>query len=181
MARFEDNYDPNNKIAPAGGINDYLSSRANPQAGAQVGEAVQGVGNELRKAGDSQSQIILQQQGLANEHEATMAEMQLAVDGGKVYNKYKDLEGLAAANSKDQAVADYMSVSNKIRESISNDAARRAYDQMATRRMAFTIQDMNAYASDQTKKAYRAGRQASKNLSIERASSYDVATNPHQL
>jgi len=182
MARYEDSYNPNNTIKPSGAPSDYLNVRANPDSfGAQVGQSVQGLGKTLGGAANQLMSYAVQEQGLANEHEATMAELQLAKDGGEVYNGYKNLEGLDAANARDKAVADYMTLNQKIRSGISNDAARRAYDQLATRRVAFAVQDINNYASQQKKSAYKAGQTAALNQAINDVSSYSVASSPDQF
>lgn len=181
--RPQDNYDPNNSVAPTSGApNDYLNVRANPNDfGAQVGQANQGLGKTLENAGNQAIDYAIQSQGLANEHAANMAEMQLAVDGGEIYNKYKSMEGLDAVNARPKAIQDYLDVSDKIRQSLGNPAAQRAYDTLATRRMSFTIQDMNAYAATEQKKAYRQGNEAMTKLSVDSAAKPEIANNPAQL
>lgn len=177
-----DTYSPVPSVEPSsGGINDYLSVRANPtETGAQIGEATQKLGATVEQAGTQTIDYGIQALGLANEHAANMADMDLAVRGGKVYDQYKQLEGLDAANAKDKAIQDYLSVNNEIRKGL-NPAAARAYDQIATRRMSYTIQDMNSYAADQTKSAYRNGNTASMNFSIDQASRVDVASDPSRF
>lgn len=181
--RPDDNYNPTPGVEPSTGMpSDTLSVRASSENfGGQIGQALQSSGQKIEAGADSLMNVEMQKLGLANEHAATAAEMQLAVQGGQIYDKYKSLEGLDAANSKDGTVQDYLTLNNKIRSSLGNPAAQRAYDQMATRRMSFTIQDMNSYAADQTKKAYRNGNKASADLSIDRTSQYEVATNPSQF
>lgn len=182
MARNVDNYDPNNSIAPAGGQGDYLTTQANPsQTGGKIAQAVEGFGQQIEKSADDQFKIGLMQQGLANEHAATIADQQLAVDGGKIYEQYKSYTGLDASNMKDKAVADYTALSNKIREGLGNPAAQRAYDQFANRRLSFAIQDINSYASTQKREAYKNGRLASITLAKEQASRPEVAGNPAQF
>lgn len=182
MARNQDNYDPNNTVAPGGGVSSSLTTKASPQEmGGQVAQAVQGFGQTVEKVADDRFKIGLQEQGLANEHAATVAEQQLAIDGGKIYDQYKSMTGLDAANSKDKAVNDYVTLSNKIREGLGNPAAQRAYDQMATRRVSFAVQDMNSYAATQRKDAYKNGRLASITLAKEEASRPEVAGNPIQF
>lgn len=181
--RPDDNYNSVPGVEPSTGMpSDTLSVRASPENfGGQIGQALQSGGQKIEQGADSLMQVQMQKLGLANEHAATAAEMQLAVQGGQIYDKYKSLEGLDASNSKDAAVQDYLNLSNKIRSSLGNPAAQRAYDQMATRRMSFTIQDMNSYSADQTKKAYRDGNKAAADLSLDRLSRYEVATNPSQF
>lgn len=181
--RPEDNYNPVNTVAPSTNApNDYLNVRANPnQFGAQIGSALQGLGKTAENAGSDLVNVAVQQQGLANEHEATMAELQLAQQGGEIYNQYKNLEGLDASNAREKTVSAYMDLNNKIRDGISNDAARRAYDQLATRRLSYVVQDINGYASQQKKAAYKAGQSAAMNQFVNDTSSYAVASNPGQF
>lgn len=181
--RPQDNYNPTQSVNPQVGMpNDYLSARATPQAfGAQIGQGEEKVGQALGQVGQEGIETGIQYQGVLNEHAANMAELELATKGGDVYNKYKTLTGLDAANAKDKAVSDYLSVNAQIRANLGNPAAQRAYDQLAARRMSYTIQDMNGYAAQQTIKAFQEGRQASKQLSIDRAGQYDVAANPQQF
>jgi len=182
MPRSSDDYNPNNTVAPEGAPSDYMKVRATPeQMGAGIGRAVEGFGSTLQEAEKTGFNIGLQEQGLANEHEATAAELDLSVRGGDLYNKFNNLEGLDASNSKDKYVKDYLALNQDIASKMSNPASRRAYDTMATRRMSFTIQNMNSYASTQQKKAYRDGRAASMNQSINDASNFMVASDPKQF
>ena len=178
-----DDYNPTPSVQPTiAAPNDYLQVRSNPDAfGAQVGQGLQKIGATASQVGTEGIDYATQAQGLANEHAANMADMDLAVRGGKVYDQYKQLEGLDAANNKDKAVSDYLAVNDQIRGSLSNPAAQRAYDQIAVRRMSFTVQDMNSYAADQTKLAYRNGNTASMNLSVDQASRFDVANSDNQF
>lgn len=181
--RPDDSYNPLQTEAPTGAPQgDSLSVRANPnQFGAQVGQSVQGLGKTGEDVGNKLMASALQEQGLANEHAANQAEMDLAVKGGEVYNKYKNLEGLDASNARPQAIQEYLKVNQQIREGLTNPASQKAYDQLATRRMSFTIQDMNSYAAEQQKHAYRQGNIDLAQVSIDRASTYAVAMDPKQL
>lgn len=181
--RPDDAYDPTLKVDPSTSMpNNYLNVRASASdTGGQLGSAIEKGGKDLQNVENNATNIIVQRQGLANEHAATMAEVQLAVEGGDIYNKYKSQAGLDAANSKDAAIADYLKLNTKIRDSLGNPAAQRAYDQVSTRRLSFAIQDMNSYAAQQTKVAYKAGRTASMNLSIDEMSRPEVASDPRQF
>lgn len=181
--KAQDDYNPVNSVAPQTNMpGDYLSTRATPDAfGAQIGQAENKLGSTLEDVGNKGIDVAVQQQGLFNEHAANVGDMTLATEGGKIYQGYKDLTGFDAVNSKDKAVSDYMNLSNKIRDSLGNPGAQRAYDQLATRRLSFTVQDMNAYASSQQKEAYKTGNAASIGLATDEASRYDVATSPAQL
>ena len=182
MPRYSDDYNPNNTVSPGGAPSDYATTKASPEEmGAGIGRAVEGFGQSLEQTQKTQFDIGLQQQGLANEHEATAAELDLSVRGGDIYNKFNNLEGLDASNAKDSYIQDYLKLNQDIASKMSNPAARRAYETMATRRMSFTIQNMNSYAATQQKQAYRQGRTASMNQHINDASNYMVASNQDQF
>jgi len=178
-----DTYNPTQSVEPQTSTpNDYLNVRATPQDfGAQVGQATEGLGKTTEAVGTEAGNAGVAYQGMLNEHAANQAELALATDGGEVYNKYKSLAGLDAANARPQAIQDYLAVNDKIRNSLGNPAAQRAYDQMASRRISFTVQDMNGYAAEQTQKAFKTGNQASQALAIDTASRYSVATDPKQF
>lgn len=178
----EDRYNPVPTVSPTGAPSDYLSVRANPNAfGAQIGQGMESLGSNLKEVSNQETSYILQKQGLANEHEANAAELQLTVDNGNTYNKFKGLSGLAASNAKDSYVQQILDNNARIRAGISNQAAQKAYDLLATRRIGFTITDMNSYAADQRRSAYRQGNLDSMAVSIDRATSYDVANSDTQF
>lgn len=178
----DDPYAPNNRVAVDTKMPyDTLATRATGEDfGAAKGRGLARAGTAIEGAGKDYFNYQLQQQGLANEYAANAAEQRLIIEGGDIYNKYKNLEGLAASNSKDQYVSAYTDLSNKIRETLPSDDARRSYDQLATRRLSFTVQDMNSYAAGQKKSAYKTGNQASAKLSIDRLSSPSVASSDQQ-
>lgn len=161
--------------------NDTLSVRASPESfGAQVGEANVGLGKSVSNLGSDVTNQATAYQGILNEYSANQADMSLAVDGGKVDSQYKLNEGFAAANTKDKAIQDYLDVNQKIRDSL-NPAAARAYDQLANRRIAYTVQGMNDYASTQVKSALKQGSQASIQMTEDTVSKYGIASDPAQF
>lgn len=180
--RVDDSYNPVPTQGTGSMNNNYLTTRATPDsAGAGIGEALQGTSRALGKVIDTKIDYDLQEMGLANEHAANESEIQLSIQGGDIDNEFQTLSGLDAANSKDQYIQKYLETNNKIREALPNDAAKRAYDTVAGRRIAFTIQNMNGYAARQEKQAYRDGRVASIKLSTDRMSRYEVAKNQEQF
>ena len=180
--RANDSYSPVPTQSTGSMNNNYLTSKATPDsAGAGIGEALQGTSRALGKVIDTKVDYDLQEMGLANEHAANESEIQISIQGGDTDNDFQTLSGLDATNSKDQYIQKYLEVNAKIRDALPNDAARRAYDGVAGRRIAFTIQNMNGYAAREEKKAYREGRVSSIKLSIDRMSRYDVVTNKEQF
>lgn len=178
-----DSYNPLQSVTPTlAAPSDTLQTRANPnQMGAQLGEALKGTGDQLQKSQDQYLDYKMQVQGLANEHEATMADMDYAVKTGDVYNKYRSLTGLAASNAKDQAVSDISQIYKQVGEGMSNQASRKAYEALATRRLTFSIQDINSYAAEQQKSAYKNGRVATMNNTLNDTNKYEVASDPKQF
>jgi len=178
-----DNYNPTQSVEPqTNAPNDYLNVRATPQDfGAQVGQATEGLGKTTEAVGTEAGNAGVAYQGMLNEHAVNQAELAFATDGGEVYNKYKSMSGLDAANARPQAIQDYLAVYQKNYDSLGNRAAQRAFAQVASRRISFTVQDMNGYAAEQTQKAFRTGNQASQALAIDTASRYSVATDPKQF
>lgn len=177
-----DEYNPTPSVNPTQGApNDMLSVRANPTSfGSQVGEAGEKFGATVEQTGTQAIDVAAQYQGVLNEAAANQADLQLATKGGQVYTAYKQKEGFDAVNSKDQAIQDYTAVHQQIRSQL-NPAAARSYDQLANRRLSYTIADMNDYAAQQTKVGVKSGIQAQKQLSIDQASKIAVAGNDQQF
>lgn len=181
--RPDDSYSPTPKVAPQTGMpNDTLSVRASADSfGSPIGQALEQGGAKLKAGDDQLFEDHIQQLGLANEHAAGMADMQRMVDGGKISNEFNNLEGLDAANSKDVYIQKYLELNNKIRSSLGNPAAQRAYDAMSRQQVSFTVQNMNNYAAIQQKKAYRDGRTAIMQQNIDNVSTFAVASDPAQV
>lgn len=179
----DDNYNPVPSVEPTTGApNDYLSVRANPNSfGADVGQATEKLGSTMGQVGNDAAGIAIQQLGLANEHAANQADLQLATQGGEIYDQYKSLSGLAASTSKDSYIGKYSALYQQISSEMPNPAARRAFEQTAIRRMSFTIQDMNSYAAQQQKSAYTKGFDDQISLAKDQLSKIDVASDPKQM
>lgn len=181
--RPDDTYNPVQSVAPTTQApNDYLQVRADPSAfGGQIGEATSKLGQTISQGGQEEAGIALQQMGLANEHAANQADLQLATEGGKLTDEYKSLTGLAASTAKDAYVQKQTSLYEQISSSLPNPAARRAFEQTAIRRMSFNIQDMNSYAAQQQKAAYTKGFNDQIQLAQDQLSRVDVASDPKQM
>lgn len=177
-----DEYNGVPTVSPTTGMpDDYLRLQASPEAfGSQVGAAVQKAGSSVTDAGTKAVDIAVQYQGVLNQAATNAADIQLAVEGGKVNTAFRTKAGFDAVNSKDQAVNDYIAVNNQIRGSL-NPAAARAYDQLANRRISYTIADMNDYAAQQQKAGIKGGIQASRQLAVDQASHIEVAGNDNRF
>jgi hypothetical protein len=179
VAKPDDVYNPIPTVSPQTGTpNDYLNVRATPaDMGSQVGQALQGAGNTLDKLGDQAVNLAIQQQGMINETLATNAESAYAAETGSIYGKYKALTGLDAVHARDGTVNDILGVRQKIRSTLPNPAAQRAFDLLAVRREGFMVQDINAYAGGQIKVADTHSAMAAQSIAIESAGRPEIASN----
>lgn len=181
--RPDDNYNPTNTVAPAGGMpSDYLNVRANPNTfGAQVGGALEQTGKTLGGLGDEAMGIAIQRQGMINETLATDAETKAASTYGSILGQYKTKEGLQAVNDLPQTVAALQQVRQQIRTTLPNPAAQRSFDMLAARREGYALSDVNLYASTQIKAADTRSAQASLNQAIDSASDPTIAHSEPQF
>lgn len=177
MAKPSDEYDPTSNVSPSvASPGNTLSVQATPNAfGAQIGQANQRMGDTLNKIGDQAAALAIQRQGQINETLATQADMDLTVRGGEIYNKYKNLTGLDAVAARGQAIQDYMGLHDDIRAKLPSDAARRSFDQVATRSTAYTVRDIDSYAAGQQKQAHTTALTASAGLALDSISRPTVA------
>ena len=88
-------YSPVPNVAPSTSVpSDYFTQQANPNDfGAQVGQAVQGLGQTLDKAGDLGMQQALARQGIFNENTASQAQINLDQQYTKAYSDFSQLRG----------------------------------------------------------------------------------------
>lgn len=178
--------DPYNSVpteAPETGMpNDTLSVRANPaDFGSQVGEAVQGLGQQISKSGDELFDYLTKRQGMINETLATDAETDYATQAGKVLGAYKTKEGLEAVAATDDTISQLRTIRQNVFKSMPNPAAARAFNLLASRREAYALQDISLYSATQVKAADNKSAQASVETSINQASDPSVATNSQQF
>ncbi len=183
MARYSDEYNPNSTVAPSSGMpNDYLNVRANPnQFGAQEGEGLQKAGAELQQVGNQGIDLALQHQGMINETLSTDADTALAAAHGTILGQYKSLQGLAAVHALPDTVTALQQTRQKIRSTLPNPAAQRAFDLFSARREAFALSDINNYSATQVKAADRNSAQSAANVSIDAASDPSVAASDAQF
>lgn len=178
----DDPYSPIPRVAPEARMPyDTLAQRTTAQDfGSAKSQAIEHFGNQVSQGGDKLYQYEMQQLGLANEAAANEAEMRLVTEGGDLYNQFKSREGFDASNSRQDVISKYTQLNDNIRKTLGNPMAQRAYDQLAGRRLAYTIQDINNHAASELKKAYRQGRSASASLSMERLATPEVAESDAQ-
>lgn len=178
----DDPYNPVSTEAPETGMtNDTLSVRATPSDfGAQVGEATQGLGQQLNKVSGQAYDYLVQRQGMINETLATDAETEYATQAGKVVGAYKSKEGLEAVAATDPTIEQLRSIRQNVLKSLPNPAAARAFNLLASRRESYSLADISAYSASQVKAADNRSAASSLEFSINSASDPTVATSPQQ-
>lgn len=184
MARTaDDNYNPTPSEAPSTQApNDLLSVRASPQDfGSQIGEAAQGLGRNIGEVGKQTVDYVLKQQGMLNETLSTNADSQLQIDQANILNQYKSLEGLQAAGAYGSTVTSLQVSREKLRQSMPNPAAARAFDMLSLRSTGFAIRDAASHSATQIKKAHDDSSNAGMNLAIDQASRPQVAEDPQRF
>ncbi len=133
MARFD--FNPLQTVAPSAAPTPGFSQQATPEAfGANIGAAMQGLGQELGQAGDVASRHALAFQELTNETYARQAttdyQNKLRVMGFGDPTKpdqpgYFSLKGQAAFNGAKPTIEDAQKARDDLLDKMPNDAARR--------------------------------------------------------
>lgn len=179
VASVANNYDGVPDVAPVTGSgNDMLNVRSNPNDfGAQVGGAIENLGNAGQKFGSVVADYAIKRQGMLNETMATNAESDWAKQAGEIYGKYRSLQGLDAVGATAPTISDIQGLRQKIRDTLPNDAVRRSFDMMAIRRETYLVQDINGYSAGQVKAADTASAAAALGTSVESASRPEIANN----
>jgi len=175
--RPDDPYASVPKVSPNGGMpSDYVNVRVNPNTfGGQFGQAIQGLGKQLGNMGDDMMSLAIQRQGMLNETLATDAETAAAAEYGSIIGKYRETQGLEAVKTLPMTISAITNVRQKISETLPNDAAKRAFNTLASRREAFLLQEANSYSAQQLKAADRNSAKASFDLSISQSTDPSVA------
>lgn len=171
-----DQYSPVASVEPTTAApQDYNTTRANPnEFGAQVGQAIQGLGNTINQAGAQQADIHLQKVGMANETWYTNAETQLNAGIGPIDGQLKSLKGAEAAAYAPVASKQVQDLYQTILSSAPNPAAARGFQMVGARAVGYTLRDFGNVQGTQLKQANIDASQASRENSISSAS------NPNQ-
>ena len=177
--RPEDPYNPVPTVEPQTGMPaDYLNQKATPGSfGAPVGQATSQLGQTFGKMGDQAMSLAIERQGQINESMATAADTSNAISRGEIYGQYKTLTGAAAVQAAPGVVNQVQALWQKNRDSLSNDAARRAYDQMTLKQHAYIITDINTYAAGQVKEMATQTAVASADNAVQSLSNPAIAFN----
>lgn len=162
--------------------NDYLSIRANPNTtGAQVGEAIQGIGKGVEEVSQGSMDIWRVQQGIKNETAYTQADSDYQIQSGKVMDEYRNLPLAEQTTKTDEYTDKLLKVRNDLRSALPNPAAQRGFDQLTMRSQGYMIRDLGTLAASSHKQLFKQTAQASVNVSIDGASRPEVAFNEQRF
>lgn len=151
MAKAPDIYDPVNTVAPSGAGTSYLSVRADANDfGGQIGQAMQGAGNEAQEAA--------QKQMAQNTHFQEMYADSAARDGvvaasqklGDLENEYKQNRGINAP----AAYKTFQEKANALYEEsatgMPNNYAQKLFRDQFSKELGYSMKTAGAWAADQT-------------------------------
>lgn len=183
MANPQDLYNPVPTVSPQTGMPfDYGTTRVTPDSmGAGVAEATERLGGQIGKLSDVIVDIGLKRQGMINETLSTDAETQAAAKYAQILGQYKSTQGLQSVNLLPKTIQELQKVRTDILETLPNEATKRSFNMLATRREAFALEDVNEYSASQIKNADRTSANASRSVSVDRASSFAVANSDIQF
>lgn len=106
-----------------------LDVHAFPDAfGVNIGHAIEGMGGAISKDGDEIWNRAIALQNLKNETEARESTNKAAQEIGQRYATYGATEGSSAVNGQEGFYKDVSDIKQKYRDGLSNDAARKLYD-----------------------------------------------------
>ena len=97
--------------------------------GANIGEALRGVGTTLQQSGDELFTRALALQDLRNQTDAREAQMDFATQSSKAHAAYSSLEGKAAVDGLQPYLDGQRQLQQSIRSKLTNPMAQRYYDQ----------------------------------------------------
>jgi hypothetical protein len=180
--RTNDPYNPTPSVTPQTGspFNYDTSQASGNDFGAQVGAAVDKLGQVGEAAAKRQFDVSLQHQGMLNETMATNAETEASAQYGAINGSYQSMQGLEAVAALPGYIDKIKQVRQNLRETLPNAAAQRAFDQLALRREGFALENANSHAATQIKAAEVKSSSASLNMSVDSLSDPTVALNSAQ-
>lgn len=185
MARPSDNYGTFGSVADNvsqdGSGASSMGVHANADDfGGQVGQAVQGAGQSVEKVSQDVSDIMLKQAQMANETAMTNADINTAIQAGKIRADYMSKTGMAAYNSFPKFQTDMQGLIEQGKQGLSPMAAR-GYEMLARRTIASHIIDGSGYAASQLKTAQRDSASNLMDISVGASGDPQVANNPQRF
>jgi len=118
--------------------------------GAQVGQAVHGVGTQAEKAGDMLAETALRRQATLNEANVNdvylhqFVPQQIALE-----REFRGLQGKEASDRFDEYMGRMNDLVSQTKANLPNDFQRKAFDVQATRRVIYDLEGMSRHADQQ--------------------------------
>ena len=154
MANFADNYDPNNTVSPTGPPQDYATTKASPQEmGAEVGQAVQGLGQAIGGAEEKGFDTLIKYQQLQNETTANQSVQAYAKFASDREMQLRQLQGANATAALPQYQKDMQDQLNTIAKGIQSPMARVAFMTDARNFYDRSLYSAGMYVGDESRKA----------------------------
>jgi hypothetical protein len=178
-----DNYNPNQTVSPeVSSPNNLISAHASPEDfGAQVGAATQRLGQTAEQAGTGQYDVEMIRQGQLNEAAVANAETSGNTQYGAIDGWYKSLRGQAAVDAAPEAVQRVQQVRQNLLQTLPNEAAKRAFNQVFSRSEGFVLRDYGNYQGAQVKVADTEATSALQENTIDQFARNSTLTDPEAL
>jgi GH24 family phage-related lysozyme (muramidase) len=144
-------------VTPAGetGIPYQTGAGATPQAfGAGIGQAEQGLGQEVEKFGDVLAKHALKMQEDLNISDAKDLFLKGDIEVGKLTVDYNQLEGKARVDAYPKYVQDLQATRDRLKAEAPNNDVSRRFDQDFARRVGYSVVD-GARGAATANKAYQ--------------------------
>lgn len=162
-------------VQAGGGGSGGLSVRATPdEFGAQVGGALQSLGQAGTQVADKFS-------GMIAETQATNAETDYVTKLGALTGAYRSKEGLAAAAAYPQYQTDVADLRQQMLGSLPTGEAQRAFNLLALRHEGYALSDGATYSAGQVKQADKNSALASTQVAVSNSGSIDVAQDDNRF
>lgn len=124
--------------------------------GANIGQAIQGMGKTLEGSGNEIFARGVAMQDLYNHSEAQDADAQYMQKAGELHANFSSLEGKAAVDAYPQYIQDLQDARKSLRDGLSNDMSAKLFDAQSLSTMGRTIFNGAGHAATQNK-AYALG------------------------
>src|SRR5882762_8322699 len=138
----------------------YFHVNTPPAAfGANIGQALEGLGQMTEHAGNELFTRAIALQNLRNETEAREADAQYMMKAGELHANFSSLQGKQAVDAYPGYMQQLQESREQIREGLSNDASRRLYDSPSLSTLGRTIFNGAGHAAAENKSwAYGASK-----------------------
>lgn len=146
-------YQPVSEVTPSGQGLSYFSDKGATEAafGVNVGTAMEHFGQQLERTASTVESNVLASQALKNEADVNQAVTADIMTSGELNNKFRQLPGSQAQEALDDHVKALKESREKLRAGLSNDMARKMFDQQTMHRMGLDVVNSSQYAATQMK------------------------------